>query len=38
MDGEIKLIELPEYELIEKSEIELIFHNSQTLIEASHEA
>lgn len=38
MDGEIKLIELSEYEQIEKSEIELILHNSPTLIEASHES
>lgn len=38
MDGEIRLIELPEYELIEKSEIELILHNSPTLIEASYES
>lgn len=34
MDGEIKLIELPESEQISKSEIELILHQLPTLIEA----
>nr|WP_279052082.1 VPA1269 family protein [Acinetobacter tandoii] len=33
MDGDIKLIELPESEQISKSEIELILHHSPTLIE-----
>lgn len=34
MDGDIKLIELSKSEQISKSEIELIFHHSPTLIEA----
>lgn len=38
MDGKIKLVELSESEKITKSEIELIFHNSLNLIEASHES
>ncbi|WP_039890034.1 gamma-mobile-trio integrase GmtZ [Acinetobacter johnsonii] len=38
MDGKLKLIELSETEQISKSEIELILHNSPTLIEASHES
>jgi len=38
MDGELKLMELPETEQISKSEIELILHNSPTLVETSHES
>lgn len=37
IDGKLKLIELSEAEQISKSEIELIMHNSSTLIEANHE-
>lgn len=37
IDGKIKLIELSDSEKISKSEIELILHNSPTLLEASHE-
>ena len=37
IDGKLKLIELSEAEQISKSEIELILHNSSTLIETNHE-
>ncbi|EXG32770.1 gamma-mobile-trio integrase GmtZ [Acinetobacter baumannii] len=38
IEGEIKLIELSESEKISKSEIELILHNSPTLIETSYDS
>ncbi|WP_180023281.1 VPA1269 family protein [Acinetobacter sp. YH1901134] len=38
MDGELKLVDLSETEQISKSEIELILHNSLTLIEPNHES